>query len=46
MGRLTLSKSCVGVEEIISQVFTEFKPLADEHKIDLVVDKKHQVHRV
>jgi signal transduction histidine kinase len=40
MGRLTLSKSCVGVEEIISQVFTEFKPLADEHKIDLVVDKR------
>lgn len=40
MGRLTLSKSCVGVEELISQVFTEFKPLADEHMIDLVVDKR------
>jgi signal transduction histidine kinase len=40
MGRLTLRKSCVGVEEIISQVFTEFKPLADGHKIDLVVDKR------
>jgi signal transduction histidine kinase len=40
MGRLTLSKSCVGVEEIISQVFTEYQPLADEHKIDLVVDKR------
>ena len=40
MGRLTLSKSCVRVEEIISQVFTEYQPLADEHKIDLVVDKR------
>jgi signal transduction histidine kinase len=40
MGRLTLSQSYVGVEEIISQVFTEFKLLADEHKIDLVVDKR------
>jgi signal transduction histidine kinase len=40
MGRLTLSQSYVGVEEIISQVFTEFKPLADERKIDLVVDKR------
>jgi signal transduction histidine kinase len=40
MGRLTLRKSYVGVEEIISQVFTEFKPLADEHMIDLVVDKR------
>jgi len=40
MGRLTLSKSCVGVEEIISQAFTEYQPLADEHKIDLVVDKR------
>jgi signal transduction histidine kinase len=40
MGRLTLSKSCVRVEALISQVFTEFKPLADENKIALVVDKR------
>jgi signal transduction histidine kinase len=40
IGRLTLSKSCVGVEEIISQAFTEYQPLADEHKIDFVVDKR------
>ena len=40
IGRLTLSKSCVEVEEIISQVFIEYQPLADEHKIDFVVDKR------
>lgn len=38
IGRLRINKADVDIEKLVNQVITEFKPVADEHKIALQKD--------
>lgn len=38
IGKLKLKKIDVSVEKLVNQIVTEFKPLADEHKIEFTSD--------
>jgi signal transduction histidine kinase len=40
IGKLKLKKIDVNVEKLVNQIVTEFKPLTDEHKIELTLDMR------
>ena len=38
IGKLKLKQIDVNVEKLVNQIFTEFRPLSDEHKLELNSD--------